>query len=145
MKQKIFFLLIALFAITILQAQSVFGMWKTIDDNTGIAKSYVEIYEKNGKTFGIIKEIFNPEARDNKCTECDGDEKNQPLIGFNVIKDMKKKGDEYTGGTITDPENGKIYKSKIWLNEDDPNRLKVRGYIAFIYRTQEWIRVEDGE
>lgn len=61
---------------------------------------------------------------------------------MNIIKGLEREGNEYSGGTITDPENGKIYKSKIWLTEDNPNRLKVRGYVAFLYRTQEWIRLE---
>lgn len=135
-------LIITIFVFNIVNAQGVLGTWKTIDDNSGVAKSYVEIYKKDGKIYGKIKEIFNEEARDNVCSECEGDDKNKPLLGFNVIKGMTQNGDEYSGGTITDPESGKTYKSKIWLDEDDSNRLKVRGYIAFIFRTQEWLRVK---
>lgn len=135
-------LIITIFVFNIVNAQGVLGTWKTIDDNSGVAKSYVEIYKKDGKIYGKIKEIFNEEARDNVCSECEGDDKNKPLLGFNVIKGMTQNGDVYSGGTITDPESGKTYKSKIWLDEDDSNRLKVRGYIAFIFRTQEWLRVK---
>lgn len=60
---------------------------------------------------------------------------------MNIIKEMVKSGDAYKKGTITNPEDGKVYDCRIKL-DDDPNRLQVRGYIAFFYRTQYWIRVE---
>ena len=123
-------------------AQDIVGVWKTIDDNNEGPKSYVELYRKDGKVFGKIIEIFNPEARDRSCTECKGDDKDKKLIGFDLIKNMERDDDEYSGGTVTDPENGKIYRAKIWLDEDDPNTLFIRGYIAFLYRTQRWIRLE---
>ena len=40
-----FFLLISFS----MSSQSIFGKWKTIDDETGEEKSVVEIYEKEGK------------------------------------------------------------------------------------------------
>ena len=48
------------------QAQ-VTGKWKTIDDETGQAKSIVEIYESNGKIYGKIVEILNPAKKNSKC------------------------------------------------------------------------------
>lgn len=60
-----------------------------------------------------------------------------------ILKNLTKDGDEYIGGKITDPENGKTYDAKIWVEEDKPNTLMVRGYVAFFYRTQEWKRIED--
>jgi len=36
-----------------------------------------------------------------------------------------------------DPETGKVYDCKIWLEN---GQLKVRGYVAFFYRTQTWLR-----
>ena len=47
----IFFLQIGL-------SQTVLGKWKTVDDITGKEKGIVEIYEKNGKFYGKIVEIF---------------------------------------------------------------------------------------
>lgn len=134
--------MIFMFCFSFSNAQDVVGIWKTIDDNTGEAKSHIEIFKKDGKVYGKIIKILNPDARDRVCSECEGEDKNVKILGMNIIKGLKKDGNEYSGGTITDPENGKIYKSKIWLTEDNPNRLKVRGYVAFLYRTQEWIRLE---
>ena len=57
-----------------------------------------------------------------------------------IIKDLKQDGDEFEDGTILDPKNGKIYDCKIWL--EDKNILNVRGYVAFFFRTQTWLRVD---
>ena len=35
-------------------SQTIFGKWKTIDDETGKEKSIVEIFEKQGKIYGKI-------------------------------------------------------------------------------------------
>ena len=121
-------------------AQTVEGKWKTIDENTGKARSIVEIYQKEGKMYGKVVDIMDPNRKKATCTTCTGKEKGKPILGLEIIKGLEKDGDEYVDGTIFDPESGKTYKSKIWLNEDDPDKLNVRGYVMFLYRTQEWIR-----
>ena len=60
-----------------------------------------------------------------------------------ILKSLSKNGDKYEDGTITDPENGKVYDAKIWLKDNKPNTLMVRGYLSIFYRTQEWERVEN--
>ncbi len=124
------------------QDDRVLGLWKTIDDNTGEAKSIVEIYSRDGMVYGKIVDILNPDDRDKTCIYCEGDEKNQPLIGLDIIKNMQWDDDRYEDGTIFDPEKGKTYNAKLWVDEQDANVLKVRGYIAFLFRTQEWQRHE---
>ena len=96
-------------------SQSVLGKWKTIDDETGVEKSIVEIYEVKGKLFGKIIEIFEVKNRNRKCDLCTGDDKDKPILGFVIIRGLKKDDDEYNGGKITDPKNGKTYKCYITL------------------------------
>lgn len=127
----------------LIYSQDVFGDWKTIDDDSGIAKSIVEIYEKEGEVYGRIKRIFREDKRHLRCTQCKGDDKNQKVEGMVILKNLSKDDNKYEDGTITDPENGKVYDAKIWLKEDNPNTLMVRGYLSIFYRTQEWKRVED--
>ncbi|MFO7744676.1 MAG: DUF2147 domain-containing protein [Psychroflexus sp.] len=124
-------------------SQEVFGEWKTIDDDSGIAKSIVEIYKKEGEVYGKIKRIFREDKRNLRCTECKGELKNQKVEGMVILKSLSKNGDKYEDGTITDPENGKVYDAKIWLKDNKPNTLMVRGYLSIFYRTQEWERVEN--
>ena len=124
-------------------AQDVFGKWKTIDDNSGEAKSIVEIYKEDGKIFGQIKRILKESKRSVRCTECKGDLKDIKVEGMVFIRDLEKDGDKYANGEIIDPENGKSYDAKIWLNEDNPDELLVRGYVSVFYRTQTWKRLEE--
>lgn len=125
-----------------LSAQSVVGVWKTVDDNDGLDKSHVELKEVNGKLQGKIIKLLAA-AEGDKCLECDGDKKNAPLVGMEIIWNMKNKSGTYDGGKILDPKTGKEYKCKITLGED-PDELKVRGYIGFslMGRTQTWYRVK---
>jgi uncharacterized protein (DUF2147 family) len=56
---------------------------------------------------------------------------------------LKKDGSDYNGGEILDPDNGKIYRSKITLI-DGGKKLSVRGYIGvpMFGRSQVWLRQE---
>ena len=88
------------------------GRWTTIDDETKKPKSVINIYEENGKLYGKIEKIF-PEPNEPQnpvCDKCEGALKNQPIIGMVIMRDLKKDDDEWTGGTILDPGNGKTYK-----------------------------------
>jgi uncharacterized protein (DUF2147 family) len=120
--------------------QSIFGKWKTIDDINGKEKGVVEIFEHKGKIYGRIIEIFEQDKKYLKCEKCDGDDKNKPLLGLNIIKGLIKKNDVFEGGRIVDPKNGKSYHCKIQL--DGKDKLIVRGYIGIplFGRSQTWIR-----
>jgi uncharacterized protein (DUF2147 family) len=119
---------------------NVFGKWKTIDDETNKEKSVVEIFEKGGKVYGKITRLFldKGEDPDPVCLECDeeDDRYKKKIMGMEIIRDMKKTGTEYAEGTILDPNNGKVYRCKIWL---EGTELKVRGYLGPFYRTQTWL------
>jgi uncharacterized protein (DUF2147 family) len=115
------------------------GKWKTIDDETKQAKSIVEIYKKGDQYYGKISQLLIKPANPN-CVDCKDDRKNKPILGMEIIRGLKKDGDEFTGGTITDPKTGKTYKCTITRSGDN---LNVRGYIglSFIGRSQTWQKV----
>lgn len=123
------------------QAQSVLGKWQTVNE-TGMSTSIIEIYKVGDELNGKVVRIINEEDRDRVCTKCEGKMKNKPIEGMVVMTGLEKTGDEYEGGTVTDPKTGKVYRCKIWLDEDNPKILKVRGYISIFYRTQTWLRAE---
>ena len=140
-KQAIITLALLLVGSLTISAQSVVGTWKTIDDETGNEKSIVEIYQENGKIYAKILQLLEKGKEDKLCDMCKGDKKNKPVKGMVIIDGLKKDGDEWNDGKILDPKTGKIYKCYISLEE--PNKLKVRGYIGFalIGRTQYWHKV----
>ena len=122
-------------------AQTVLGKWKTIDDETGEPKSIVEIFERGGKIHGKIIKLFRKPSEDQDpiCVECDEADPRyrKKVLGMEIMRNMVKDGDEYTGGDVLDPENGKVYRGKIWLEGKD---LKLRGYVGPFFRTQTWVR-----
>jgi len=119
------------------------GLWKNIDDKTGKPKAEIRISEANGVLQGRIEKLHRPANQDQNpiCDKCEGADKGRPIIGLSIIDGMKKDGDDYSGGTILDPENGKVYKSKMKL-VDGGKKLEVRGYIGvpMLGRSQTWVR-----
>lgn len=129
-------------SIQLLGQPTILGKWKSFDDKTGELKSVVEITERDAKLYGKIVKIFPKpnEDQDPSCTKCptEDDRYNKKMLGMEIIRDMKKDDDEYAGGHILDPEVGKIYRCKLWIEE---GTLKVRGYLGPFFRTQTWQRV----
>ena len=134
--KKLLFAFMALFLGTFSFAQ-IEGKWKTIDDETKQAKSIVEISKKSdGKYYGKIVQLLIKPAHPT-CVDCKDDRKNKPILGMEIIRGLKKDGNEFTGGTITNPKDGKTYKCTITRNG---NQLNVRGYmgISLIGKSQTW-------
>jgi uncharacterized protein (DUF2147 family) len=140
MKKSLLLFLIFIFSFSI-SSQSIFGKWKTIDGQTGKEKAIVEIYNEGGKVFGKIIEILQHEDKGAICEKCEDNEKNKPVLGLVLIKNMLEDGKYYRKGTIFDPEYGKKFKCRLMLTEDS-DILQVRGYVAFLYATQYWHRLK---
>ena len=121
-------------------AEPIVGKWNTVDEKSGKVMSEVEVYDQGGKIFGKITGLTEPNDAQGKprtCTKCQGADKDQPIVGLVILKDLSASGDRYKGGTITDPEDGKVYKSELWVED---RKLKVRGYLGPFYRTQTWLK-----
>jgi uncharacterized protein (DUF2147 family) len=117
------------------------GYWVTVDDDGKTASSVIEIYPRGKKLYGKIVQLLAPREKDPKCSACDGPRKGQRILGMEILRDFEHDDDEWSGGYILDPRNGKEYKCYLELIEGG-KRLKVRGYIgiALLGRTQYWQR-----
>ncbi len=120
-----------LLAIPALAAENIAGLYKTIDDETGEAKSLVQIYAYQGKMYGRVVKLF--EDADKKAVGIKGDPK---IVGLDVAWGLKDEGKRYEGGQILDPAKGKIYGCEMWR---EGNKLIVRGKIGPFGRNQTWI------
>ena len=138
---------LAMFAAASVMAQqaSPVGLWKNIDDESGKPNALIRITESNGELKGRIEKLFKSpgEEQNPKCDKCDGALKDQPVLGMTILSGMKRDGDEYNGGNILDPNNGKVYRSKLSVIEGG-KKLNVRGYIGIpmLGRSQTWLREE---
>ena len=120
------------------------GLWKTIDDDGKTEKSLVRLTETGGVVSGKIEKLFDAAKADSKCDKCTDERKDKPVVGMTIIRNAKQTADDkehWEGGDILDPNNGKVYKRRLKPLEGG-KKLEVRGYIGFLYRNQQWIRVE---
>ncbi|MDR3491157.1 MAG: DUF2147 domain-containing protein [Gammaproteobacteria bacterium] len=148
---RLILILLSLSLSTIIQAHnaaSPVGSWITIDDVTGKQKSIIKITENSDHALvgKIIKTFPTPGEIPLKiCSACTDEKHNQPILGMIVLTGLKEKDNQWDGGRILDPRNGKYYKCFMQVM-DDGKKLKVRGYIGFslLGRTQIWIRANSG-
>lgn len=126
-------------------AETPVGLWKNIDDETGKPKALIRITESEGAFQGQIEKLYREPNEDQnpKCDKCEGARKDQPIVGMVILSGLKKEGEEFNGGEIVDPKNGKVYKAKMHLT-DAGKKLNVRGYVGMpmLGRSQVWLRQE---
>lgn len=115
------------------------GLWRNIDDKTGVAKAEIRIRAgADGVVTGFVEKALVTSEQPN-CDLCTDDRKGKPKLGMEIIRGAKQAEgeDHWEGGHILDPDNGKTYRCRIKL---DKGRLKVRGFIgvSLLGRTQYW-------
>ncbi len=146
MKLLLSFILLTTFSFSgFAQVDKIVGRWKTIDDKEKVAKSIVYIFKAtDGKYYGKIEKLFKDPNK--LCTECEGANKDKPVMGMIIVNKMKEKDGKLTGGTILDPNNGKVYRCNISLDDNsNGEKLNVRGSLdkmGWIGRSQIWLRVK---
>ena len=127
------------------QDNSPAGLWSTISDRDGKPMGVVEIREVDGELIGVVRGILaDAGPEDSVCDKCTDDRKGQPIIGMEILRHMRQHGDEWSGGEILDPENGRTYRATMKL-ADDGKKLIVRGYIGvpMFGRSQTWVRRQE--
>ena len=122
-------------------AQDVVGQWK-LEDGSAIVEVYQEGDSFNGKIVWLEKptEADGSPAVDNNNP--DKALRTRQIMGLNMLSGLKKNGNEYSGGSIYDPGNGKTYNCSMKVEGDV---LKVRGSLdkkGLIGRTMDWFRVK---
>ena len=144
MKQALAAIVFAAIAAPTWAQMSPVGLWRSMDDKTGEAKSEIRIEDKGGALEGRIEKLLRKDADPAaKCVECKDALKDQPMVGLPIITGAKKAEgkDVWEGGKILDPENGKQYTLRL-TPADGGQKLEVRGSIGPFGRTQTWQRVQ---
>ena len=122
------------------------GAWNTANND-----AIVEIYECGnhfcGKIIDLKEKVYAADDEQGMAGKPKVDRENPdkskratPIIGLVIMEGFSYDGKIWSGGVIYDPDNGKTYKCKITLVDD--NTLKVRGFIGFslLGRTEVWKR-----
>ena len=131
-------------SLPVLAHTTITGLWQSIDDTTGKPRAEIRINEAAGVFTGRIERSLLPTAAGvvQLCTLCPDDRKDKPLIGMDIVRQMKATSDAqiWDGGEILDPDKGKLFKLRLQLQESG-KKLQVRGYIGPFFRNQTWIRL----
>ena len=140
MKKIVLTIISVMLAASAAFAQDVIGKWK-LDDGTAIVEVYKNGDAYNGKIVWVEEptDADGTPAKDNNNP--DPALRTRELIGLNMLSGLKKTADnEYSGGKIYDPGNGKTYNCSMKV---EGNVLKVRGSLdkrVLIVRTMDWFR-----
>lgn len=120
--------------------QNAVGHWQIVNSD-GTPGGKADTYLMNGKLFGRVTEVRPGRNARDVCDKCSGEYKNQPILGMVFMRNFLPDGDDWVDGTVVDPENGKVYKGKIWAIGQD--KLGMRGFIgiSLFGRTETWVRI----
>lgn len=126
------------------QSPGLAGLWRTHGDD-GKPEAMVRILEIDGEFRGRVVSVFSPpaESPNPRCERCEGELKDQPVVGMTILRGLRRDADAFSGGTILDPEDGKTYRCSARL-VDGGRRLEMRGYLGvpLLGRTQVWVRAD---
>jgi len=128
-------------------SDAILGLWNTMDRG-----AQFEIYKCGAEYCGKISYLKEPNypstdeqglAGHPKTDRSNPDPslRTRTLLGLPLIEGFRHTGaNEWTGGRIYNPEDGRKYCCKIWLEGN--NQLKLRGYLGFSLfgRTETWVR-----
>jgi uncharacterized protein (DUF2147 family) len=122
------------------------GLWEKRGES-GSPEAWFRINDCGGRYRGKIVRIFSKPGQDPtkwRCTECEGEQRNAPVVGIIFIKGMQRHGLTYENGTILDPRDGSRYNAIMQLSPDG-QRLTVRGYlgIPLLGQSEVWRRLPD--
>lgn len=150
--RNLMFVLIGLFIYSFAQisaqevkADNILGVWLNEDKD-----AHVKVYKEGGEYFGKIVWLKEPNREETGKPKLDRENEDEslrsrPVMGLLLLRNFEFDGDdEWEDGKIYDPKNGSTYKCYMeFEDEDDLDKLKVRGYIGFslIGRTTYWTRV----
>jgi uncharacterized protein (DUF2147 family) len=120
--------------------QDAIGHWQIVNSD-GTPGGKAEIYLRDGKLFGKVTEVRPGRTTLDRCDKCSGEYNNQLILGMVFLRNFHPDGDDWVDGTVVDPENGKVYKGKLWAVGKDS--LHLRGFIgiSLLGRTENWVRI----
>lgn len=122
------------------KADDILGHWFNEEKD-----AKVEIYQENGKYYGKVVWLEEPNEPDTGLPKLDDENsdeelQNRPVMGLLLMTDFVFDDDEWEDGEIYDPKSGNTYSC--FMKFDSKDVLKVRGFIgiSWIGRTTYWTR-----
>lgn len=119
------------------------GRWQVPSKDSALPSAIVRFEQVNGEYRGVIASIPGAQGKDDelRCTACTGSRRNQPLLKMEIIWGLKRRGLEYTGGSVLDPETGETYRCSLTLAPSG-QELRIRYSVDSQHESvsETWIR-----
>lgn len=138
MKKSLLFGLLLL--TQILSAQSMVGLWKTINRNTGRQESVVAVYEYKDRYYGRILGTFDRagvmnETIDDPSKKAQGVVGHPYICGLDIIWGVRKLQHGYKG-TILDPDKGETHFVDFFIKN---GKLVIEKTVLFFSGSATWV------
>ena len=98
-------------------ADSPVGKWNTVDDKSGKVTSEVQLYDQGASSTArssAFPSRMTPQASRRRARSARAPTRTSPSSGSSSSRTSPRTETRYKGGTILDPDDGKVYKSEIW-------------------------------
>lgn len=120
------------------QQSSPLGRWTTLDDESGRAMTVVEVYQAQNGTLAakIVENIAAPAT----CSRCSGSNRNKPIIGMNVLWNLRQENGVWGGGNGLKPSSGDTFRVRSIELIEGGRKLKVTGCKGPFCRSATWQR-----
>lgn len=124
------------------EAVSPVGLWEAFDTHSGKATGRMIIYQEGDLFFGRNAALSPSDRAGERCTHCQDERNEQPLIGLVIMRNMRFDHGMYSGGDILDPSTGRVYSCEFRLT-DGGQKMILRGFLGvpFLGGSQEWRRL----
>lgn len=116
-------------------ADAVLGTWLVAAKD-----GQVTIYKCGDKYCGRITWSDTPEDLDAKNP--DPAKRSNTILGMDIMWGFVYEDGKWVAGRVYDPDSGKTYKGRMWLESADVLRLKGFVGITLLGRTETWTRVK---
>ena len=128
------------------QADKILGFYLSEDKD-----AQIKIFKAtNGKYYGKIVWLDDPLEDDGVGPNLDDknpDEslQSRPVLGLRLLNGFNYDDDdkEWEDGTIYDPSSGKTYSCYMWFDEENKNKLNIKGFVMgmrFIGKSSAWTK-----
>jgi hypothetical protein len=121
------------------------GHWRAIDGESDTPYAIVEFLRTpTGTLSGFLRSVLpgaDQPAAAGTCDKCTGARKGAPIVGMEIIWNLRPDGDRFVDGSIVDPESGRIFRCLVRVF-DRGGRLDLTIYerFAIFGVTEHWER-----
>lgn len=127
--------------------QRLSGHWRAIDAETETAYAVIEFVQAADGTFsGFVRTLLQgPEqpAPAQTCDKCTGARKGAPVVGMEVIWNLRPDGERFVDGSVIDPDSGRIFRCRVRvIDRGERMDLTVYERFAIFGFTERWVRTD---